>query len=226
MRIYGITVVIIGFLLYLYVLICNLVAQCIAEDIKANAVVVGKYSIINPSSFIPLPETHKITVPVTWNLVNYYHYGDQVETGQFSFTAPEADHKITVRVSKDSIKFRPFFFNDNFVVIPFYLCFIGVAAKDWPNVAKKGQIDVSHLLACISQNLLVVFLLFVRACSCFQWIMRPWRNKEQEEEMQGINRATNSKIAWLGFCSLFVCLSVAGLQLWHLKNFFERKKLL
>ncbi|GKU97235.1 hypothetical protein SLEP1_g10405 [Rubroshorea leprosula] len=30
----------------------------------------------------------------------------------------------------------------------------------------------------------------------------------------------------LGFFSLIVCLSVAGLQLWHLKAFFERKKLL
>ncbi|RZC88855.1 hypothetical protein C5167_031226 [Papaver somniferum] len=30
--------------------------------------------------------------------------------------------------------------------------------------------------------------------------------------MQGINRAINSKMAWLGFLSLLVCLSVAGLQ--------------
>ncbi|KAI3961088.1 hypothetical protein MKW92_003050 [Papaver armeniacum] len=50
--------------------------------------------------------------------------------------------------------------------------------------------------------------------------------KLEEEEMQGINRAINSKMAWLGFLSLLVCLSVAGLQVWHLKNFFERKKLL
>ncbi|KAI3971877.1 hypothetical protein MKW92_042618 [Papaver armeniacum] len=27
-----------------------------------------------------------------------------------------------------------------------------------------------------------------------------------EEEMQGINRAINSKMAWLGFLSLLVCL--------------------
>ncbi|KAI3866381.1 hypothetical protein MKX03_029637 [Papaver bracteatum] len=45
-------------------------------------------------------------------------------------------------------------------------------------------------------------------------------------QMQGINQASNFKMAWLGFLLLFVCLSVAGLQLWYLKNFIERKKLL
>ncbi|RCV09227.1 hypothetical protein SETIT_2G010600v2 [Setaria italica] len=48
--------------------------------------------------------------------------------------------------------------------------------------------------------------------------------REREEEMQ--NRRTNSRMAWLGFLLLGICLSVAGLQLWHLKTFFERKKLL
>jgi hypothetical protein len=48
----------------------------------------------------------------------------------------------------------------------------------------------------------------------------------REEEMQDLNRMTNSRMAWLGFLSLAICLSVAGLQLWHLKTFFERKKLL
>jgi len=51
-------------------------------------------------------------------------------------------------------------------------------------------------------------------------------SREREEEMQDLNRRTNSRMAWLGFLSLGICLSVAGLQLWHLKTFFERKKLL
>lgn len=49
---------------------------------------------------------------------------------------------------------------------------------------------------------------------------------DREEEMQELNRATNSNMALLGFFSLVVCLSVAGLQLWHLKTFFEKKKLI
>jgi len=57
-------------------------------------------------------------------------------------------------------------------------------------------------------------------------IMLLTRHSFREEEMQKLNRRTNSRMAWLGFLSLAICLSVAGLQLWHLKNFFERKKLL
>ena len=57
-------------------------------------------------------------------------------------------------------------------------------------------------------------------------IMLLTRHSFREEEMQELNRRTNSRMAWLGFLSLAICLSVAGLQLWHLKNFFERKKLL
>lgn len=59
-----------------------------------------------------------------------------------------------------------------------------------------------------------------------------WRFKHifhaccREEEMQELNRTTNSRMGWLSFLSLFVCLSVAGLQLWHLKTFFEKKKLI
>jgi len=48
----------------------------------------------------------------------------------------------------------------------------------------------------------------------------------REDEMQELNRTTNSRMGWLSFLSLFVCLSVAGLQLWHLKTFFEKKKLI
>lgn len=38
--------------------------KCISEDIKSNAMTVGKYSVINPSEGFPVPDTHKITVRV------------------------------------------------------------------------------------------------------------------------------------------------------------------
>ncbi|GFY84894.1 emp24/gp25L/p24 family/GOLD family protein [Actinidia rufa] len=50
--------------------------------------------------------------------------------------------------------------------------------------------------------------------------------REREEGMQQLNRETNSKMATFSFFSLLFCLSVAALQLWHLKAFFESKKLL
>ncbi|KAJ0712092.1 putative transmembrane emp24 domain-containing protein [Helianthus annuus] len=50
--------------------------------------------------------------------------------------------------------------------------------------------------------------------------------RDREREMQELNKVTNSRMAWLSFLSLFICLSVAGMQIWHLKSFFEKKKLI
>ncbi|OVA12222.1 GOLD [Macleaya cordata] len=210
MRTFGIILVIIGIL--------SCVAQslhfdlqsghtkCIAEEIKSNAMTVGKYSIVNPNEGQPMPDTHKITVRVTSSYGNNYHYGDHVDSGNFAFTAAETgdylacfwapDHKPPVTLTLD------------------FDWKTGVAAKNWPSVAKKGQIDfmemelkkLEHTVKFIHEEMFYL--------------------REREEEMQELNRATNSRMAWLGFVSLFICLSVAGLQLLHLKTFFERKKLL
>jgi hypothetical protein len=67
------------------------------------------------------------------------HYSENVQSGHFAFTATEAgdylacfwapDHKPPVTVT--------FEFDWK----------SGVTAKDWPNVAKKGQVDVSAPLS-------------------------------------------------------------------------------
>ncbi|KAJ0987442.1 hypothetical protein J5N97_005798 [Dioscorea zingiberensis] len=180
--------------------------KCISEDIKMDAMAVGKYSIINPSESIPLPEAHRVTVRVTSPYGNTIHFGDNVESGNFAFTSTEAgdylacfwtpDHKPPVTVTVD-FDWRT-----------------GVAAKDWPNVAKKGQIDVMELELKKLQDT-------ISSIHDEMFYLR-----EREEEMQDMNRSTNSKMAWLSLLSLGVCLSVTGMQLWHLKTFFERKKLL
>ena len=38
--------------------------KCIVEDMKANAMTVGKYSVVNPDEGQPLPASHKLTVRV------------------------------------------------------------------------------------------------------------------------------------------------------------------
>ncbi|MFS7990486.1 putative GOLD domain-containing protein [Helianthus anomalus] len=41
--------------------------------------------------------------------------------------------------------------------------------------------------------------------------------------MQEFTEVTNSRMMLLNFPSLFICLSVTGMQIWHLKSFFENK---
>ncbi|KAG2322677.1 hypothetical protein Bca52824_015890 [Brassica carinata] len=48
--------------------------------------------------------------------------------------------------------------------------------------------------------------------------------REREEQMQDLNRSTNTKMAWLSLLSLFVCIGVAAMQYVHLKTFSRRRK--
>ncbi|XP_043706681.1 transmembrane emp24 domain-containing protein p24delta9-like [Telopea speciosissima] len=180
--------------------------KCISEDIKSNSMTVGKYSVVNLNEGYPLPDSHKVTVRVTSSYGNNYHYGELVESGQFAFTAAESGDYMAcfwVPEQKPPVKLTVDFDWKS-----------GVAAKDWSNVAKKGQIDVMEL---------ELKKLFDTVSSIHEEM---FYLREREEEMQELNIKTNSRMAWLSFLSLLVCLSVAGLQLWHLKTFFERKKLL
>ncbi|KAK2994603.1 hypothetical protein RJ640_025657 [Escallonia rubra] len=180
--------------------------KCITEDIKNNAMTVGKYSVVNPNEGYPMPDTHKITLRVTSPYGNNYHYADHVDAGNYAFTTAEsgdymacfwaADHKPQIILSID-FEWKS-----------------GVAAKDWSNVAKKGQIEVMEL---------ELKKLFDTVTSIHDEM---FYLREREEEMQALNKATNSQMATFSLLSLLVCVSVAGLQLWHLKTYFVRKKLL
>ncbi|XP_021905309.1 transmembrane emp24 domain-containing protein p24delta9-like [Carica papaya] len=180
--------------------------KCISEDIKINAMTVGKYSIVNTNEGYPLPDSHKLTVRVNSPHGNNYHYGDLVQSGNFAFTAAEdgdytacfwvPDHQpaetLTVEFEWKS----------------------GVAAKDWSKVAKKGQVELMEL---------ELKKLYDMVTSIHEEM---FYLREREAEMQLLNRSTNSKMGSFSLFSILICLSVASLQLWHLKTFFERKKLL
>ncbi|KAL1569824.1 transmembrane emp24 domain-containing protein p24delta9-like [Salvia divinorum] len=180
--------------------------KCISEDIKTNSMTVGKYQIVNPNDGHPLPDSHKITVRVTSAYGNSHHYSDHVTEGHFAFQAVEAgdymacffaaDHKPSTTISVD------------------FDWKSGVVAKDWTSVAKKGSVELMEIE-------LKKMLDTVQSIHDEMYYLR-----EREEEMQLLNKATNNKMFWFSFLSILVCLSVAGMQLWHLKSFFEKKKLI
>ncbi|GAB2214452.1 hypothetical protein Drorol1_Dr00018799 [Drosera rotundifolia] len=181
-------------------------SKCISEDIKSNSMTVGNYHVINPNENSPLPDSHKLSASVTSLYGNSYHSAEKMESGQFAFTAAESGDYMAC-----------FWLPEHNPVITVTVEFewrSGVAAKDWGNVAKKGQIDgmeleLKKLMDTVNSIEEEMFYL-----------------RDREDEMQQLNVTTNSRMFWLGFLSLFVSLSLAGLQFWHLKTFFQRKKLL
>ncbi|KAL9663208.1 hypothetical protein QQ045_028047 [Rhodiola kirilowii] len=180
--------------------------KCIVEDIKTNAMTVGKYAVVNPNEAQPLPDSHKITVRVTSPYGNNFHYGEHVVSGNYAFTASETGDYMTC-----------FWAPENKSGITITIEFewkSGVDAKDWSKVAKKGQVEAMAL------ELKKLFDIVTSIHDEMFYL------REREEEMQQLNLSTNSKMATFTFLSLLVCLSVAGFQFLHLKSFFERKKLL
>lgn len=44
--------------------------------------------------------------------------------------------------------------------------------------------------------------------------------------MRIVSETTNARVAWLSIMSLGVCIGVSFWQLWHLKRYFQKKKLI
>ncbi|XP_047957851.1 transmembrane emp24 domain-containing protein p24delta9-like [Salvia hispanica] len=180
--------------------------KCISEDIKSNSMTVGKYHIVNPNEGHPLPDSHKVTVRVTSAYGNSYHSSEHVTEGHFAFQAVEAGDYMAC-----------FFADDNKPSTTVTVDFdwkSGIAAKEWSSVAKKGSVELMEIE-------LKKMLDTVQTIHDEMFYLR-----EREEEMQLLNKSTNSKMFWFSFLSILVCLSVSGIQLWHLKSFFEKKKLI
>ncbi|KAL7110157.1 hypothetical protein ACP275_05G007300 [Erythranthe tilingii] len=180
--------------------------KCISEDINTNSMTVGNYKIVNHNEGHPLPDSHQVTVRVTSAYGNNYHSSDNVKEGHFGFQAVEAGDYMAcffATASKPSTTMTVDFDWKS-----------GVAAKDWSNVAKKDSVDLMEielkkLVDAVQSIHEEIFYLRAR-----------------EHEMQNLNKSTNSKMTLLSFLSLFISMSVAGLQFWHLKSFFQKKKLI
>ncbi|CAH9139285.1 unnamed protein product [Cuscuta epithymum] len=180
-------------------------SKCIREEMQVNTMTIGKYSIINPIIDLPVPKSHKITVRVTSPLGQYYHYAVDTDHGNFAFTAAEkGEYKICFWAAEH---IPPTTISIGFEWKS------GYATIDWSKIAKKRQIQgVEFELRKMFDTVLTIHdeMYYLRS---------------RGEEMQALTKATNTKMATFSFLSLLVCMSVSALQMWHLKKFFEQKKL-
>ncbi|KAH7546425.1 hypothetical protein FEM48_Zijuj01G0199500 [Ziziphus jujuba var. spinosa] len=161
---------------------------------------------INPNEGHPLPDSHKLTLRVTSQYGNTLHSADHQDSGQFSFAAAEAGSYMTCFFAPDH---KP----ETSLTVDFDWR-TGVSAQDWSNVAKKGSVELMELglkkmLDTVTTIHGEMFHLHLK-----------------EEEMQELNKSTSTKMTVFTLLSIVICLLVAGMQLWHLKTFFEKKKLI
>ncbi|KAI3812027.1 hypothetical protein L1987_16728 [Smallanthus sonchifolius] len=182
------------------------VTKCIAEDLRVKSMTVGEYSVVNPNEGQPLPGHHKIYVGVFAENERRFHDARGVESGQFGFIVVEdgkhfacfatLKHEPAVNTTVD-LNWRS-----------------GVSVEGWTKVVKKGSVEAMELELKKMEDTI-------------NWIHEEMLYlREREHQMLKQNMKTNSIMGWSSLVSLFLCLSVAGLQLWHLKSFFEKKKII
>ncbi|XP_015582238.2 transmembrane emp24 domain-containing protein p24delta3 [Ricinus communis] len=177
--------------------------KCVSEELHSNVVVLADYVVVaNDHSLVPT-----ISIKVTSPYGNNLHHRENVTHGQFAFTTHEAGNYLAC-FWMDS---HPKGSGDISVNLDWKT---GIAAKDWESVARKEKIEGVELelrklegaVEAIHENLLYL--------------------KSREAELRTMSETTNARVAWFSIMSLGVCILVSALQLWHLKRFFQKKKLI
>lgn len=181
--------------------------KCLSEDIHTNVVVLADYSVIGDEEHAQANVVPTISVKVTSPFGNNLHHKENVTHGQFAFTTTEAGNYLAC------------FWMDNHApgakAVTIGIDWkTGISAKDWESVARKDKIEgvelelvkLEGIVQAIHENLEYL--------------------KDREAGMREENEKTNSRVAWLSIMSLGICIAAAVLQVFYLKNFFRKKKLI
>lgn len=178
--------------------------KCVSEEIHNNVVVLGDYYIIGEEVDKVVPT---ISVKVTSPYGNSLHHQNNVTHGQFAFTSTESGSYLAC-----------FWMNSDLPVTKGATVGLdwktGIFAKDWESVAKKEKLEgvnlelmkLEGIIQAIHENLSYL--------------------KDREAEMREVSEKTNARVAWFSIMSLGICVLVSATQLWYLRHFFQKKKLI
>ncbi|GMH33236.1 hypothetical protein BSKO_01070 [Bryopsis sp. KO-2023] len=176
--------------------------KCVMEDIPAETLVVGEYSAFDKTNRVtPIAVSVQVEDPKGKLL-----HDKRDSSGQFTFTTKVAGEYKACFTAPDSKTSQ-----NTKLKVDWRL---GMGATDWDEVAKQEHLDgLQTAMKKLEQTVKDVQEQMVLL-------------RKREEEMRDLNEATNSRVAFFGVASVGVCVSLAGWQLWYLKRFFTRKKLI
>ncbi|XP_042058209.1 transmembrane emp24 domain-containing protein p24delta4-like, partial [Salvia splendens] len=181
--------------------------KCVYEELQTNVVVLGDYHSFygdgDHNYTIHPTLTIKVSSPHGSNLYKKEKSG----YGRFAFTASEpGTYAACLTVDNDD-------HNGNTVTVGLDWK-TGVATKDWDSVAKKEKIEGLDLEMKKLQD-------YVQA-------IKDNMNRLMSKDL-GIRYAsvqTNARVAKYSQASLGLCIVVSALQLWYLRRYFRKKKLI
>ncbi|XP_061337161.1 transmembrane emp24 domain-containing protein p24delta4-like [Gastrolobium bilobum] len=178
--------------------------KCVSEEIQNHVVVLADYVVISGGT--DYTHTSTISVKVTSPYGKNLHFRENITIGNFAFTSQESGTYLACFWVSHNHGGGDVNVNLDWKT--------GIAAKDWDSVARKEQIEGVELelrklegaVEAIHENLIYL--------------------KGREAEMRTVSETTNGRVAWFSIMSLGICIAVSALQLWHLKRYFQKKKLI
>lgn len=177
--------------------------KCVSEEIQTNVVVLADYYVISDD----VPQLLPVSVRVTSPYGNNLHHKENVTQGQFAFTTAESGNYVACFWMEGK--------HQEEATLSLSLEWkTGIAAKDWDSVAKKEKIEGVELeLRKLEGAVEAIhgYLIYL---------------KDKEARMREVSERTNGRVAWFSIMSLSVCIFVSVLQVWYLKRFFRKKKLI
>ncbi|GJN15985.1 hypothetical protein PR202_gb02935 [Eleusine coracana subsp. coracana] len=176
--------------------------KCLSEEIQSNVVVIGDYSILYEEHPVRPLVSAKVTSPYG----DVLHHSDKVTHGQFAFTSAESGNYLAC--------FKVEVLEKGMVINLNLDWKTGIATRDWDAIAKKEKLEgvalelvkLETAVRGIHENLLYL--------------------RSKEADMRDVSEWTNAKITLLSLVSLTVCITVSVLQFRHLKQYFQKKKLI
>ncbi|TYI76067.1 hypothetical protein E1A91_D06G050800v1 [Gossypium mustelinum] len=178
--------------------------KCVSEEIQSNVVVLGDYYVIDENNPDHIPT---ISARVTSPFGNNLHHNENATHGQFAFTTSESGNYLACFWKDGSHQ------KDSELTLGVDWK-TGIAAKDWESVAKKEKIEGVELVLRRLQGIVETI------CGNLIYL------RDREADMREVSEATNARVAWFSIMSLGVCIAVSVLQIWYLKRYFVKKKLI
>ncbi|CAN6856972.1 unnamed protein product [Brassica oleracea] len=184
--------------------------KCISEDIYEKSISVGKYFIVNPNEDHPLSASHKV-------ITHRIQKPVKLKTLKLSKNIQIPKKTNFTQILSKEPKISTIVSEYQRYILKIFLKLETITKTRTQNLKKKISIYIYIYMMDLSVKKLF---------NTVESIHDEMYYLDREAEMQDLNRSTNSKMAWFSFLSLGVCLSVVGLQFWHLKSFFGKKKLI
>ncbi|PHT78845.1 Transmembrane emp24 domain-containing protein p24delta5 [Capsicum annuum] len=182
--------------------------KCVHEDLRNYVVVLAKYAVIISDNEHTQPNfLSDNTLTVLSPSGKSLHHEENVTHGQFAFTTTEAgrygacflmnSHAPDIKGVHIGIDWKT-----------------GITAKDWDSVARKEKIeDFEPMLMKLEASVQTIHEKLIYL-------------KKREEEMREVSERTNAAVELFSIMSLSICILVASFQIWYLKRFFRKKKLI